>query len=89
MYFIHFRFLNSIVYRFSKFVIYAFQPFGCKVNSINRTIYLSIYLQISNLVFYSNFIFSLRGVGTKKGYDSSLSLNNTQLLNLAPFQTYR
>ena len=49
MYFIHFtfyRFLNSIVYRFFKFVIYAFQPFGCKVNSINKTIYLSIYLSI-------------------------------------------
>ena len=47
MYFIHFtfyRFLNSIVYRFFKFVIYAFQPFGCKVNSINKTIYLSIYI---------------------------------------------
>ena len=42
MYFIHFRCLNSIVYRFFKFVIYAFQPFGCKVNSINKTIYLSI-----------------------------------------------
>ena len=33
--------------------------------------------------------FSLREVGTKKGYDTSLSLNNKQLLNPTPFQTYR
>ena len=41
-------FIQYIVYRFFKLVIYAFQPFGCKVNSINKTIYLSIYLSISS-----------------------------------------
>ena len=40
---------------FFKFVIYAFQPFGCKVNSINKTIYLSIYLTVKRTFSTSHF----------------------------------